>query len=223
MTFLCNMGWLKGPLLKPGCWLSCARSFFKSRAASEILCCCRRGNLTGNSVKEVQVVIRTLFHHNILILNNQRYNLHKTETNWNKKTDLFGHVAPTNLSSTKHWTTTAVVCSFQSNQMKHSPLFLLLFLCERRLMSRCCAASDLSGSLIWMKCRWQAAEWFQLSRGDFTQKGLLSLRLERVAAKDLLNDLCHERVKNNKVGQSRALCADQSLPSFFLLCSMLGC
>lgn len=110
------------------------------------------------------------------------------------------------------------MCSFQSNQMKHSPLFLLLFLCERRLMSRCRTASDLSGSLIWMKwltCRWQAAVQFRLSCGDYTQKRLLSLQLERMAAKDLLNDLCHERVKNNKVGQSRALWADQSLPSFF--------
>lgn len=95
VSFLCNIGWQNGPLLKPGCWLSCSRSFFKSRAASEILHCCGRGNATGNSVKKVQVVIRMLIHHSIFILNRQRYNLHKTKM---KRKDPFVWLSSTNKS-----------------------------------------------------------------------------------------------------------------------------
>lgn len=84
-------------------------------------------------------------------------------------------------------------------------------------MPRSCTVSDLRRSLIWMKwviCEWQAAAWHWWSCGGFMQKRLLSLQLERVAAKVLLNNLCHERGKNSMVGQSGALWTDQSLPSF---------
>lgn len=62
---------------------------------------------------------------------------------------------------------------------------------------------------------WQAAAWHWLSCGGFTQERFLSLQLEWVAAKDLLNNLCRGRWKNGVIGQRGALWTDQSLLLLF--------